>query len=217
MSAHRGPEPLNYHRVGRADLGAIARLDLDPDQMERFFDPLDVVIAAVRAGSAHTLIAIEADAKPIGFYALHPDRRDASCWWLGWFALQRRQQGRGYGRRVMARIMACLGRIPHCRRVRLLVTPDNAPALRLYASMGFRRIGMNAPDEIIMEAVLGGYARRDSVATLLRRPSSHARRASQIFRRRLWPVAHEVRAIAIERGPPRSYRPPLTGTTAPVT
>ena len=197
MFPPRGRWPLNYRRLGRAELGAIACIDFDPDQLERFFDPLADIIAAVRHGLAHTLVAIEAEQKMIGFYALHPDRRDADCWWLGWFALDRHQQGRGMGRRVLARIMACFRRIPGCRRVRLLVTPDNAHAIRLYGRAGFRRIGETATDDLILEAALPALPRRT-----LRRPSSHAQRARQSCRPRIWPVPHEVREIAIGRGPP---------------
>jgi RimJ/RimL family protein N-acetyltransferase len=191
-----GPEPLSYRRVGRADLGVITSLELDPGQMEQFFDPLDDVLAAVRAGPAHAMFAIEAARAMIGFYVLHPDRRDNACWWLGWFALERRQQGRGYGRRVLARIMASFRRIPTCRRVRLLVTPDNSHALRLYAQAGFRRVGVTATGDLIFEALLpapaNGFRRRSSLGPQARR-SCRPRRS---------PTEHAIRAIAIERGPP---------------
>jgi RimJ/RimL family protein N-acetyltransferase len=196
MFPDRGPEPLHYHRVGRADLGAITALELDPRQMERFFDPLDHILAAVRGGPAHALFAIETARAMIGFYVLHPDRRDSACWWLGWFALERRQQGRGYGHRVMARIMASFRRIPACRRVRLLVTPDNSHALRLYAKAGFRRVGVTAAGDLIFEAVLPGIANR------LRRPTSLGPCVRGSCRPRRSPTEHAVRAIAIERGPP---------------
>jgi len=196
MFPDRGPEPLHYHRVGRADLGAITALELDPGQIERFFDPLDDVLAAVRAGPAHAMFAIEAARAMIGFYVLHPDRRDKACWWLGWFALERHQQGHGYGHRVMARIMASFRRIPNCRRVRLLVTPDNSHALHLYAQAGFRRVGVTATGDLIFEAVLPGFASR------FRRPSSLGPRTSRSCRPRRSPAEHAIRAIAIERGPP---------------
>jgi RimJ/RimL family protein N-acetyltransferase len=196
MFPDRGPEPLHYHRVGHADLGAITALELDSEQMERFFDPLDDILAAVRGGPAHAMFAIEAAQGMIGFYVLHPDRRDNACWWLGWFALERRQQGHGYGHRVMARIMASFRRIPNCRRVRLLVTPDNSHALRLYAQAGFRRVGVTATGDLIFEAVLPGLASRRRLPTSLGpcvRGNCRPRRS---------PTEHAVRAIAIERGPP---------------
>jgi RimJ/RimL family protein N-acetyltransferase len=213
MSPPWGPGPLSYHRVGRADLGAIALLDLDPEQMERYFDPLDDIVAAVRDGPAHTLFAIRSEHGMIGFYVLHPDRRDSACWWLGWFALDRHQQGRGYGRRVMARIMACFRRIPACRRVRLLVTADNDHALRLYGFAGFRRVGMTPTGDLILEVVLSGLARRDTAARLLRQPQSHVQRARQRCRPRTSPAAHAIRAIAIERGPPVAQQDSLGRAT----
>jgi RimJ/RimL family protein N-acetyltransferase len=65
------------------------------------------------------MTGVEADGTLVGFYVLHPDRRDSSRWWLGWFALDRRYQGLGYGRMAMAQIMANVPRIVGCRRVRL--------------------------------------------------------------------------------------------------
>jgi len=197
MLPDRGLAPLNYRRVGHADLGLLTSLELDADQIEQFFDPLDHVIAAVRGGPAHSAFAIEAAEGMIGFYVLHPDRRDGACWWLGWFALVRRQQGRGYGRQVMARIMASFRRIPGCRRARLLVTPDNAHALRLYARAGFRRVGVTAAADVILEVVLPGLANQPRRAT----PGPH-----RTCRPRLSPAEHAVRAIAIERGPPCACR-----------
>jgi RimJ/RimL family protein N-acetyltransferase len=196
MFPDRGLAPLNYRRIGRADLGAIAALDLDSDQVERFLDPIEHILAAVRGGPAHALFAIEAERAMIGFYVLHPDRRDNACWWLGWFALDRRQQGRGYGRCVMARIMAGFRRLPKCRRVRLLVTRDNSHALRLYAHAGFRRVGLTGAGDVILEAVLPG------LTTGFRRRTSPGPRVRRNCRPRLSPAAHAVRAMAIERGPP---------------
>ena len=37
--------------------------------------------------------------------------------------------------------MQALRRIPTCRAIRLLVAPDNAPALKLYHQAGFRLVG----------------------------------------------------------------------------
>jgi GNAT superfamily N-acetyltransferase len=144
MSPDRGSEPLSYRRIGRADLGDIDQLQLDPDQVERYLGPVPEILAAVRRGPAHSLVGVEATGRLVGFFVLNPDPRDASCWWLGWFAMDRRVQGRGYGSEAMREIMRRL-RCVGCRRARLLVVPGN-PAAILYERMGFRTVGEDASE-----------------------------------------------------------------------
>jgi GNAT superfamily N-acetyltransferase len=152
MFTTRGPEPLSYRRIDRSGLADLGALELDAIQVERFLGPLPDIVDAVRRGPAHSLIGVEAAGELIGFYVVHPDRRDRSCWWLGWFAIDRRQQGRGYGQAVMSAIMGRLRQVEGCRRVRLLVAAENAPALRLYEKAGFSREGVwAATGELIME------------------------------------------------------------------
>ncbi len=152
MSPYRGPSPLSYRRIGLAELGVAASLELEHEQVERFLGPLSDILQAIRRGLAHSMIGIEAAGELIGFYVIHPDARDQSCWWLGWFAIDRRKQGRGYGRVAMAAIMDRLRRVGNCRRIRLLVAPENATALSLYRRAGFQCTGAwQATGELIME------------------------------------------------------------------
>ena len=95
MVSNRGSSPLSYHLIGHADLDVISDLELEPEQVERFLGPIEEIQVAVRSGPAHAMTGVEADGTLVGFYVLHPDRRDNSCWWLGWFALDRRYQDRG--------------------------------------------------------------------------------------------------------------------------
>jgi diamine N-acetyltransferase len=201
MFFDRGGSPLTYRRIGRAELGFIASVELDPEQVERYLDPIPEIQAAVRIGPAHAAIAVESDGIPIGFYVLHPDRRDNACWWLGWFALDRRQQGFGYGRVVMARIMANLRGIAGCRRVRLLVHPVNRPAMRLYQKAGFHQVGQARYGEVVLEAVLSTVAVIEDIIALLR-ASSVSKRARRAGRLRLSPGPHAGLVIGVERGPP---------------
>ena len=147
--------PLQFRRVGHADLGHVAGLEFEP--AERFIEPVAAILDIVRRGPAHTLVAIEAADGPVGFYVVHPDRRDAACWWLGWLAIDWRFQGGGLGRLAMSAAMSRLRAIVGCRRVRLLVAPDNAPALRLYGRAGFEVAGIwPATGELIMECAAAG-------------------------------------------------------------
>lgn len=204
MYSPGGLAPLSYRRIGRADLGVIFRLELDRAQVERFLGPIPDILAAVRRGPAHALVGIEATGGLVGFFVLHPDRRDRACWWLGWFALDRRAQGNGHGRAAMAEIMGRLRRIDACRRVRLLVAPDNEGARRLYERAGFRPAGvLRATGELILECALP--ARRPGAAPEVLVPAVAAVEARRVFRHvRLRSVAgpHPAWVIGVERGPP---------------
>ena len=155
---------LTYQRLSEPDFHLLCHLELV--QAERFLEPLATILGFVRHRPAHLLTAVHDAVGLVGFYVLHPDRRDRSCWWLGWLAVDDRQQGRGIGRLVMAAVMAALRRVAGCRRVRLLVAADNAAALRLYAQAGFRAAGTwPETGELMMEHAPAGPAavRTDAV------------------------------------------------------
>ncbi len=204
MSPHRAQQPVTYRRVCRSGIGnAISSIELDPHHVERFLGPLDDIVAAVRRGPATAMFTAGDQDQTIGFYVLHPDRRDGACWWLGWFALDRRVQGRGLGRTIMANIMATYRRIVGCRRVRLLVARDNPGALRLYAQAGFRQVGVTArTGELILEAALSGSVATGGLrAALIRRCSTPGHLCRQ-GRLRLSPGPYAARVIGVERAPP---------------
>ena len=152
MSSSRGFLPLTFRRIGRADLGCVLLLQLE--RVERYLEPLPEIVEAVRAGASHSMIGIEADGALVGFYVVHPDRRDRACWWLGWLAIDVRWQGSGFGRAAMQAVMARLRRVVGCRRVRLLVAAENGAALRLYRDAGFVAAGRSAATgELVLERV----------------------------------------------------------------
>jgi diamine N-acetyltransferase len=155
MFSERGRWPLTFRRLACSELEAIGRLEFETGQMERFLGPLAEVIDAVRAGPAHHMIGIEVGGTLAGFYVIHPDARDRACWWLAWFAIDRRWQGAGHGGAVMRAIILRLRQVPGCRMVRLLVAPDNAAALRLYRRAGFVSAGVfRETGELILRCVL---------------------------------------------------------------
>ncbi|MGX9965487.1 GNAT family N-acetyltransferase [Roseomonas sp. F4] len=178
-------------------------MDLDLEQVEDYLGPLSDILDNVRRGAAHSLIAIEAEGRMIGFYVVHPDRRDSSCWWLGWFILARSHQGRGLGRTILARIMAGMAAVPGCRRIRLIVVPENGGALALYRKMGFSLVGtLPATGDLVMECALrpGSPALAQAVRALACAIASRRGRRRMRLRPRTGP--HAARVIGIERGPP---------------
>ena len=202
MSSHRGALPLSYRRIARSDLTIIGSLELDLDQVKRFLGPLPDIIGAVRRGLAYSMIGVELSDRLIGFYVVHPDTRDRSCWWLGWFAIDRRCQGCGYGHAVMVAIMDRLRRIEGCCRVRLLVAPENAYARRLYGKAGFSDVDvLQATGELIMECPLEGHAPPGVIMApdLRTMPMCAVRSALRAMR-----LPSATRAHGVTHGPPNA-------------
>ena len=70
--------------------------------------------------------------------------------------IDRREQGRGYGRAAMERALEYIRRKPFGDSGRVLLTcsPENEPAMKLYRSMGFAETGRRDEDEIELSLTL---------------------------------------------------------------
>lgn len=196
--------PLRYRRLKRHELSLLTTLELEPDQVARFLGPVADILRAVERGPAHSAVVIEATGKLAGFFVLHPDLRDGACWWLGWIALDRRQQGSGYGRQALAAALQQMRRIGGCRRVRLLVSPENGPALHLYRQAGFVQTGVwAATDELVLDLELTPGVDENQLEMI--NVLAEAARARRVFRHRrlrLTAGPHPAWVIGVERGPP---------------
>ncbi|WKV71081.1 GNAT family N-acetyltransferase [Streptomyces sp. PCS3-D2] len=58
------------------------------------------------------------------------------------------------GRAAVRALVERLAAVPSCREVRLSYHPDNAPAARLYAELGFRPTGAFEDEEVVAALVL---------------------------------------------------------------
>ncbi|MFY7958834.1 MAG: GNAT family N-acetyltransferase [Elsteraceae bacterium] len=124
-------------------------LRVRPDQRDFVATNLSSLIQAWSDRSAHAL-AIYNGARMVGFalVAFEPHER---VWWICRLMIDRDAQGLGFGRGAMMQILERLKRAPGCDRVLIGHHPANAPAQRLYLSLGFRPTGRRLGIEEILE------------------------------------------------------------------
>lgn len=67
------------------------------------------------------------------------------------FMIDRRHQGKGYGRAALAQALDEIRRIPGVRTIRICYVADNATAKAFYASLGFTETGRDRDGEVIAE------------------------------------------------------------------
>jgi len=125
--------------------------DADYDTYVRLWPELRIVGApAARANWVaqflpHTLFAVAETGECIGYVLGVPQGEHGDVVDLVVDSSHRR---RGVGRALMAAIAVSL-RAAGCREWQLIVRPDNAAALALYASFGLREIGMHGTQLVL--------------------------------------------------------------------
>ena len=67
------------------------------------------------------------------------------------FMIDRRHQGKGYGRAALVLALDEIRALPHVRKVSISYMPDNATAKAFYASLGFVEVGLDEDGEMIAE------------------------------------------------------------------
>ena len=68
--------------------------------------------------------------------------------------IDKRHQGKGFGRQLIDAIVAELLEQQDCRRIVLSVDPDNKSAIKLYKRAGFRIYGHDDDGDVLMEYIL---------------------------------------------------------------
>jgi diamine N-acetyltransferase len=70
------------------------------------------------------------------------------------FMIDRRHQGKGYGRAALARALDEIRAIPRVSKVSISYMPDNPVAKPFYASFGFVEVGLDEDGEMLAELTL---------------------------------------------------------------
>lgn len=126
----------------------IIALHVDPDQ-EKLVLSNAVSIAQAKVQPECIPLAIYSDDTPVGFLMYCVDRDDNE-YWLYRIMIDRRHQGKGYGRQAMEQVIQIMGEDTDRHRIYLGVHRDGGSSVKLYESLGFRFTGDVYGEEHIM-------------------------------------------------------------------
>jgi diamine N-acetyltransferase len=137
----------NWEAVVELELGA-GQEDLVASNLysvaESHFDP-DARPRAVYAGK-----------RVVGFlmYDVHQTRGKSLGASIYRFMIDRKHQGRGYGRSALGKALEEIRAIPHVKKVSIRYMAENPVAKPFYASFGFVEVGKDRDGEVIAELKL---------------------------------------------------------------
>lgn len=129
---------------------AIARLELAPDQEDLVADNLHSIAESKFDPDARPR-AIYAGDQPVGFLMYDASDRAALIYR---FMIDRRHQGKGYGRAALVLALDEIRALPHVRKVLISYMPDNPVTKAFYASLGFKEAGLDEDGEMLAELAL---------------------------------------------------------------
>lgn len=90
---------------------------------------------------------IQVDDKLVGF-TMYGFSEDHSKYEICRLMIDRRYQGNGYGKKAMHLIIEEMDKLDDCKEIYLSTEPENALAIKLYESLGFRATGEIMEDEV---------------------------------------------------------------------
>lgn len=105
-------------------------------------------------------LAVYHDDVMVGF-SMHGFDADDQRYYLIRLMIDEKQQGKGYGKAAVRRIIERMREINDCREIYLSFVPDNTAAEKLYQSIGFERTGEISAGEIVMRYDLKKAARNE--------------------------------------------------------
>ena len=129
---------------------AVIDLKLDPEQEDLVASNL-YSIAESRFDPDARPRAVYAGKRVVGFLMYDVQSRKASIYR---FMIDRKHQGKGYGRAALSKALDEIRAIPKIRTVSIRYMPDNPVAKPFYASFGFVEVGKDEDGEIIADLTL---------------------------------------------------------------
>ncbi|MBA3806486.1 MAG: GNAT family N-acetyltransferase [Acidobacteria bacterium] len=94
-----------------------------------------------------------------GFALYACDEDNASIQWVKRFMIDKKYQGRGFGKPALLKLIALIRESERCEEIKLTVTPENAVARKLYESVGFFNTEDMHEGELIFSLRLDNHLR----------------------------------------------------------
>jgi diamine N-acetyltransferase len=151
----RMPKKISLKDVTADNWEAVVDLELDPDQEDLVASNLYSVAESHYDPDARPR-AVYAGKRVVGFlmYDVQPTKgksREASIYR---FMIDRKHQGKGYGRAALSKVLDEIRAIPGVKRVSIGYMPENSVAGPFYASFGFKEVGRDRDGEVIAKLKL---------------------------------------------------------------
>src|SRR5258707_9873957 len=139
---------ISLKEITRANWRQALTLAVKPEQ-QRFvadFAPVAAIALAKAYIRPDSLIwvpyAIYADDLMVGFAALAYEPDSSDQYWIYHFFIDQRYQGQGYGTEALGVMITMIkNSFCTCQRIQLTAHPENIPAQKLYAHVGFDPTG----------------------------------------------------------------------------
>ena len=142
---------VTLHEVTADNWRAVA--DIAPRDSQRAYAPAlaaRYLLLSLLEDTWHSL-AIHADDTVVGHVMWARDE-DGSHW-IGGLLVDAGEQGKALARTTMRTLLPWLATLPGHFTTRLSYDPSNAPAARLYESLGFTATGAQEDGEVVVELV----------------------------------------------------------------
>jgi len=149
------PKKIRLKDVTADNWEAVADLELDADQEDLVASNLYSIAESHYDPDARPR-AVYAGKRVVGFlmYDVQPEKgksREASIYR---FMIDRKHQGKGYGRAALSKALEEIKAIPGVKRVSIGYMPENPVAGPFYASFGFKEVGRDRDGEVIAKLKL---------------------------------------------------------------
>ena len=143
---------VSLREITQATLGPILELKVAPEQ-EQFVANNAVSIAQAHFSDKAWFRAIYADDMPVGFVMLHddPEKPEYFLWRL---MVAAEHQGKGYGRRAVARLLDYVRTRPGAKELLVSYVPGDGCPEPFYRKLGFEPTGRVEGGEVVLRLPL---------------------------------------------------------------
>jgi diamine N-acetyltransferase len=148
-------EDVELRGVTADNRAAVIALELAPEQKDLVASNAYSLAESRRDPDSHPR-AIYAGERLVGFLMYEIIRRKKKRHEVSIyrFMIDRKYQGKGYGRAALGKALDEIRAIPHVGKISISYVPDNPVAGPFYASFGFVEVGLDRDGEMIAELEL---------------------------------------------------------------